>query len=519
MNLLNKLPPYQNKKDTVVKTQTVQDITDWLLKQHAANAKLYDKISDYFWAGDPVATAENLFTYLKRHVTYKIEKDKLQTIKAPQAILTERYGDCKHYASFINGVLSSLIRKGYKGFYNLYRFANYKDDTRIPQHVFAVMIFKNEEYWIDPVLDYFNERKQYINKIDKDPNMLQIISGIPGKIGSIDDARRYKAYYNGQYPSRDQWSAQKYQDTINYLQSLRAMEGKPGSLPHDQLWGIQMFVDDTLQGELSTLIKKTSGVESYPGFVQTDVGPGGHLYSHPVASRTPTTPMPNIANTTLVWAPLFLPPYFGKWWAWVNKYAPETGITKVVDDTVQDIRNLSLKIALAPARASFLLLTELDVFGLAQKMDELRHKDFQSLAAFWNNDLQGSVSELNRNIDKGLKGGLGTMGEPVSTSAAIVAALPIVLKVLDLLKKAGINTTAIENAVKSGNSSAMDILNTVLKQNGTIQLPDGSSLKIVNGQLVSVPGHGNTTSNTNTILQSPWLPLAAGAIGLYFFLK
>lgn len=78
------------------------------------------------------------------------------------------------------GVLDSLKRKGLIDNKIYYRFASYKLLDEIPHHVFAVIQDKNgNEFFIDPVLPTFNERKTYYHKIDKIPSMpLYSVSGI-----------------------------------------------------------------------------------------------------------------------------------------------------------------------------------------------------------------------------------------------------------------------------------------------------------------------------------------------------
>jgi hypothetical protein len=148
------------------------------------HAKDYDNICLYFWKGNIKETANYIWHFLKRTVKYSIEPDTRQSVKSPSAILStgyynNGYNDCKHYSQFTAGVLDALNRKGKKINW-CFRFANYRMFTKQPQHVFIVIDpgTKNE-IWIDPVLKNFNEKKHYINKIDKKINMpLYKISGV-----------------------------------------------------------------------------------------------------------------------------------------------------------------------------------------------------------------------------------------------------------------------------------------------------------------------------------------------------
>jgi hypothetical protein len=150
-------------------------------------------------------TAKCIWNFLKNNVKYDIEPDTRQSVKSPSAILSTGYyangkNDCKHYSQWTAGILSALERKGKKINW-CYRFANYRMFTRQPQHVFCVINPNTKnEIWIDAVLNNFNEKKQYVNKIDKKINMpLYKISGfentsfdVPDAFGQIDIGRTRK---------------------------------------------------------------------------------------------------------------------------------------------------------------------------------------------------------------------------------------------------------------------------------------------------------------------------------------
>jgi hypothetical protein len=181
--LLGRLKPFGGNSKMLVRDQQVPDIISAMLSAHKMYAGEYDKISQDFYSGDGVQTAKKLFDFLKKNVRYKIESDQAQRIMSPGAILSLGKNDCKNYALFIMGVLDSLKRKGLITNKIYYRFASYKLLDEIPHHVFAVIQDQDgNEYFIDPVLSKFNERKTYYHKIDKSPSMpLYSVSGIGAK--------------------------------------------------------------------------------------------------------------------------------------------------------------------------------------------------------------------------------------------------------------------------------------------------------------------------------------------------
>lgn len=192
--ILGKITPFQNRKNLVKHNQNVPDIMSAMLKAHQIYAPEYDKFSSDFYTGSDIGTAKKLFTFLKQNVEYKIDSENNQQIMSPSGILSIGKNDCKNYALFIVGVLDSLKRKGLIKNDVFYRFASYKMFDEVPHHVFAVMRDKNgKEYFIDPVLSTFNERKPYFHKIDKKPNMaIYSVSGI-NQVGLFKSKRKKEA--------------------------------------------------------------------------------------------------------------------------------------------------------------------------------------------------------------------------------------------------------------------------------------------------------------------------------------
>lgn len=192
--LISQLNPYKNKYELLTKDQDVSDIISAIVAAHKVDAKEYDKICDYFWDGGPVSTARKIFRFCKAKLPYKVESEESQTVKTPAAILQHGStigNDCKNYALFIGGILDALRRKGKMDIDAHYRFASYEPHRKKPHHVFVVMNYKGNEYWVDPVLATFDNRKQYFYKVDKNfPMPLYRVSGVEDSqnIGAWRDA-------------------------------------------------------------------------------------------------------------------------------------------------------------------------------------------------------------------------------------------------------------------------------------------------------------------------------------------
>jgi len=176
--LLAKLPVFQGRYQLVSKRQTVSEIVREVVAGHKMFYQHYDAIANDFFYPDPVKTFQSLFSFLKGAVKYNEETEESQTVTSPAGILAIGEGDCKHYASFIGGVLDALKRLGVKINW-WFRFASYDPYINEPGHVFVVGEYNGKQYWIDPVLKEFNQRLTPQTYIDKKINMpLYRVSGI-----------------------------------------------------------------------------------------------------------------------------------------------------------------------------------------------------------------------------------------------------------------------------------------------------------------------------------------------------
>ena len=194
--VLQKLAPFTNFKKVLIDDQNTSDIIQGILDNHDNYQDEYDKISEMFIGDNEVETARNVFNFLKQNVPYYIEPIEKQTLRSPSAIVCMKQGaDCKSYASFINGIMNSLNKKGIFRVPLAYRFASYRYDTKEPQHVFAVLYpgTKNE-VWVDPVLAKFDQRKEPVFIKDKKIKMALIaMSGTATQpAASLQEMERYR---------------------------------------------------------------------------------------------------------------------------------------------------------------------------------------------------------------------------------------------------------------------------------------------------------------------------------------
>lgn len=176
--ILGKLTPFLNQQNVVVENQGVNDIISGILDTHNKYLNEYDKIYPYFIGSDLQETSKNIFDFLKKNVPYDIESNELQFLKSPSSIVSTP-SDCKSYALFSCGVLDAIKRNTGEDFEIIYRFASYDPFDKVPQHVFCVVRGEGEEFWIDPVLNKFNEKKQPYFFKDKNVNKMSLV-GLSG---------------------------------------------------------------------------------------------------------------------------------------------------------------------------------------------------------------------------------------------------------------------------------------------------------------------------------------------------
>jgi len=173
--LLGRINPYNNKKKILVENQSTNDIIQSILDNHKKYINEYKNISSFFRGSNNYETGKNIYNYLKKNISYKIDSADRQLIKSPAAILATKEADCKMYSNFAAGILDNLKIPF------VYRFAGYSAFDNQPAHVFVVINPNTKkEIWLDPVLRQYDYKKPYNFKIDK--MAVIAVSGI-GKAG------------------------------------------------------------------------------------------------------------------------------------------------------------------------------------------------------------------------------------------------------------------------------------------------------------------------------------------------
>jgi hypothetical protein len=175
--LAKKLSPFLGTEKTLVLNQDTGDIIDGIVSMHDKYKSEYDKIYKYFVGDNVDDTAYNIWCYLKDNFKYNIESEDLQVLRSPASIMNNKVGiDCKNYSLAAAGILDAYRRKEKLDFGLDFRFASYDPFNKTPQHVFVVIKENGKEYWLDPVLDEYDLKKQPYYYKDKKINKMALIA-------------------------------------------------------------------------------------------------------------------------------------------------------------------------------------------------------------------------------------------------------------------------------------------------------------------------------------------------------
>lgn len=404
--LLQQLKPYSGRKVLITTKQSTNDIIKELLKAHSENASEYDKICDQFWTGNEKRTLRKIYDYCKKNIRYEIEPDELQTVKSPSAIIAQGKGDCKHYASFCNGLISAINRKYGTNMNNVYRFAGYNIGATEPQHVYCAVRLSDDKTTIilDPVLETYNDEKPATFIKDKEA-MLYKISGMGATVADKMNAAIKRRHDEQMSLFPKVLNSLPTNELKNYFKEgvLLFSQFNKGIIPQNK--SLEGWATDVLQ--MKGMPEKAKKLRDY--WLSS-----GRLQK----------------NTTIV-----------------------QDIKKGIDKAVSDARELILKYSLRIPRIAFLFLVKANVFGLAVKLARAWNAgERQKIESKWINDFGGAGSSLQKAIRDGIKSynyynkrsektinGASIGVEPVTTTggitaASIIKALPVLIPILDLLK-------------------------------------------------------------------------------------
>lgn len=179
--VLRLMPKPQNKIETMYSNGDTTDIINECVDTLAMSWNQTKDLAPYLKGKTDAETARNIHQFIRKFVTYKIDKKPLQDAKTPSVTLNDGFGDCKSYSILALSILENLGIKGSLKFVALGR------NSQI-HHVYAIInpccCNGGKAIPIDAVLPTPNYEKPNINKYKIIPMAhIRRISGI----GNVED--------------------------------------------------------------------------------------------------------------------------------------------------------------------------------------------------------------------------------------------------------------------------------------------------------------------------------------------
>lgn len=146
------------KNELVSEYQSSSDIARELKRAVNESLPAAKKICKYFEANNPERTALNVYCWIRKNIVYQREPGRDQTAKTLSRLLSEGYGDCKHYSTFAAAIFKALKMPVY------FRIIN---QTGRYNHIYTVLKYPNGRViYCDAVYPYFDAEPNYLKNID-----------------------------------------------------------------------------------------------------------------------------------------------------------------------------------------------------------------------------------------------------------------------------------------------------------------------------------------------------------------
>lgn len=401
-------------------------------------------IADHLKGGSKTQTCQNIWDFLYHHIQYKLDKRGLEQLRRPARSWADRQNgiDCDCFSIFASSILTNLQIP------HSLRITKYGGDQF--QHVYVVVPNGNESIIIDPVLSRFNYEKPFSEHKDFAMNL----SGIDVAVLSGHDDELSDVLLG--FPDFDELGNASEQEQLDamyrYLVSTRnAVAANPNHISHIEDpqafikmldYAIQYWYTDKRDEALEVLAQNEEKLNLKNGF-------SGYEDD----------------------------------WAWDDDAlgAARRGFFKRIGDFAKKvgsgIKNVAQKVGKAivrfnplsvTARLGFLAAMKLNIKKMASKLKwayaSQSHAASKGVSAtqwkraktalsrienLYADKLQGKRSALKDAILKGRAGGLNGelhpeaydlsgLGEPISMTAAVAAATPVIIAAIKILKDSGL---------------------------------------------------------------------------------
>lgn len=485
--------------------------------------KAVQQVRELKFPGTGNEKARAIWDFIRDKVRYKKDPAGRQIIKLPSRLIRDiRHGDCKSMA------LAAASMMANNGFKNVaLRYASYNAADETPTHVYAVGEYNGQQFIIDPVYRQFNAEVPFKHKIDY-PMEISVLSGPPAPaIKRMLDRKR--AGMN---------QAARLEKLLTKL--------KPGSLA----WNVVSNASGRSKGVVFPRYEQ-SQLTAYSNLLQARLNKGK---LHPFISKLMQLEIAAIRGGA------FTGNVTSNYSQSITGIYDEIGILKKLR---KSIKKISIKkvfrglktVGLQLPRHSFLSLVALNFRGLAKRLSALPESELRQV---WVDKFGGKLSVLQSAINTGkkkkplfgaskkvkaIKGigyvvdefGNGIGAAPVAAAAIIAAASPILVAIVNKLRKHGVpeevdttgsgessNFTEAEGMAADQKSSWSDYVTKgldIVKATGIIpDKPETAQESAVKEALGPSDDHSAEPGGGSGFKLSP-VVLIAAAGGAYLLLK
>lgn len=479
------LPPYKGQRKLIADRQLTTDIIKEISRVHDQEKKNYDKIAKHFWKGDALSTARGLFDFLKENVKYKIEPGTVQTVKTPSAILNEGYGDCKHYASFTCGVVDALRRQGYP-ISGAYAYVNGVDDSNNYHHVFALVRDDKDKktYWVDPIDNkLFNERRdQYkrhkivdmaLYSVSGDDAMKQAQEFVNQHLAKVKAASKEKATKAEKKQARQENKAARKANKAARKEERKKIKAMPR--PQRREYRKAKRQENRAVRKSATGVQKTAHIAMK---VPNAVSRNAFLGLLKINAFHMASKMADKAAKDPAWVNDLKKAWFTAGGQWTKlRQAINQGVKVYNVKFKQNIPAISGPAGYVELPKSYLFPWQAPLCNCAT-YDEL---------------------ETMAEVSGRRMGDSGAVSGPVAIAALVAAAMPLILKLLGLLRRSGVDTDEVQEGGADATEEVLDEYNDAQEYPLDEDDPDGGTYGRSDAPQFGIKAYNDPGDGTATI--------------------
>lgn len=149
-----------NKAQHITTYQNADDIIRQLKRAEFESRPTSAKLAKVFNESDKMKVAAKVWHFLRTQIFYYAEPKTNQSAKTISRFISDKTGDCKHFAVFSVGVLNAA------GIPAWFTFIGQQKGIKKPNHAYATALIDGKFVTIDACRKKFNSEADYFYKWD-----------------------------------------------------------------------------------------------------------------------------------------------------------------------------------------------------------------------------------------------------------------------------------------------------------------------------------------------------------------